>query len=120
MGHFSRGARGVALTAAVHERCRNGGRTCQLVDLAIGGSRHSNGFHGDRFSFIQPLLRGGGRDVIMERLTLAERTLLYNVRAFERYRTGSIRLSLLGVTQKLAQLDEVACLVVRGSKGLRG
>lgn len=40
------------------------------------------------FSFIQPLLRGAGRDVIMERLTLAERTLLYNVRAFERYRTG--------------------------------
>ena len=40
------------------------------------------------FSFIQPLLRGGGRDVIMERLTLAERTLLYNVRSFERYRTG--------------------------------
>jgi hypothetical protein len=40
------------------------------------------------FSLIQPLLRGGGRDIIMERLTLAERTLLYNVRAFERYRTG--------------------------------
>jgi hypothetical protein len=40
------------------------------------------------FSLIQPLLRGGGRDLIMERLTLAERTLLYNVRSFERYRTG--------------------------------
>ncbi|MFM8187772.1 MAG: hypothetical protein ACKN85_04735 [Pirellula sp.] len=40
------------------------------------------------FSFVQPLLRGAGRDVILERLTLAERTLLYNVRAFERYRTG--------------------------------
>ena len=40
------------------------------------------------FSFVQPLLRGAGRDVVMERLTLAERTLLYNVRAFERYRTG--------------------------------
>ena len=40
------------------------------------------------FSLIQPLLRGGGRDLVMERLTLAERTLLYNVRAFERYRTG--------------------------------
>lgn len=39
-------------------------------------------------SFIQPLLRGAGRDVIMERLTLAERTLLYNVRSFERYKTG--------------------------------
>lgn len=40
------------------------------------------------FSFIQPLLRQGGRDVVLERLTLAERTLLYNVRAFERYRRG--------------------------------
>lgn len=38
------------------------------------------------FSFIQPLLRQGGRDVVLERLTLAERTLLANVRAFERYR----------------------------------
>ncbi|MFO0014106.1 MAG: hypothetical protein ACK553_15340 [Planctomycetota bacterium] len=40
------------------------------------------------FTFIQPLLRNGGRDVVLETLTLAERTLLYNVRAFERYRTG--------------------------------
>ena len=40
------------------------------------------------FSFIQPLMRTGGRDVVLERLTLAERTLLYNVRAFERFRTG--------------------------------
>ena len=40
------------------------------------------------FSLIQPLLRGGGRDVILERLTLAERTLLQNVRAFERFKTG--------------------------------
>lgn len=38
------------------------------------------------FSFIQPLLRGGGRDVVMERLTLAERSLLSNLRAIERYR----------------------------------
>lgn len=40
------------------------------------------------FTFIQPLLRGGGRDVVLERLTLAERALLSNVRAFERYRRG--------------------------------
>ncbi len=38
------------------------------------------------FSLIQPLLRQAGRDVVLERLTLAERTLLSNVRAFERYR----------------------------------
>jgi hypothetical protein len=40
------------------------------------------------FTFIQPLLRQAGRDVILERLTLAERTLLANVRAFEQYRRG--------------------------------
>lgn len=40
------------------------------------------------FSLVQPLLRNAGRDVILERLTLAERTLLANVRAMERYRRG--------------------------------
>ena len=40
------------------------------------------------FSLFQPLLRGAGRDVILERLTLAERTLLANVRAYERFRVG--------------------------------
>ena len=38
------------------------------------------------FSFIQPLLRNAGRDRVLERLTLSERRLLSNVRAFERYR----------------------------------
>ncbi|MBL8851888.1 MAG: hypothetical protein JNG89_19605 [Planctomycetaceae bacterium] len=40
------------------------------------------------FSFIQPLLRNGGRAVALERLTLAERTLLSNLRSMERYRQG--------------------------------
>ena len=40
------------------------------------------------FSFIQPLLKGGGRALIMERLTIVERALLANLRAFERYRQG--------------------------------
>ncbi len=40
------------------------------------------------FTLVQPLLRQGGRDVVLERLTLAERILLSNVRAFERYRRG--------------------------------
>lgn len=38
------------------------------------------------FSLVQPLLRGAGRDRILERLTLAERTLLANVRGMQRYR----------------------------------
>ncbi len=40
------------------------------------------------FTFIQPLLRGGGRAVALEQLTIAERTLLANLRAFQRYRQG--------------------------------
>lgn len=40
------------------------------------------------FSLIQPLLRGGGRAVALEQLTIVERALLYNLRAFERYRHG--------------------------------
>jgi hypothetical protein len=38
------------------------------------------------FTFVQPLLRGAGRDRVLERLTLSERRLLANIRAFERYR----------------------------------
>lgn len=37
-------------------------------------------------AFAQPFLRGGGRAVIMEPLTQAERTLLYDVRTFARAR----------------------------------
>jgi Outer membrane efflux protein len=40
------------------------------------------------FSLIQPLLRAGGRIRVMERLTIAERALLANVRQMEHYRRG--------------------------------
>ena len=40
------------------------------------------------FSVIQPLLRNAGRDRIMESLTLAERTLLADVRQLDRFRRG--------------------------------
>jgi hypothetical protein len=40
------------------------------------------------FSLVQPLLRGGGRAVALERLTIAERNLLANLRSMERYRQG--------------------------------
>ncbi|WP_254507399.1 hypothetical protein [Anatilimnocola floriformis] len=40
------------------------------------------------FALVQPLLRNAGRDRIMERLTVAERSLLYNVRSMEQYRQG--------------------------------
>jgi hypothetical protein len=40
------------------------------------------------FTFIQPLLRAAGRDVVLESLTQTERTLLGNVRQLDRYRRG--------------------------------
>lgn len=40
------------------------------------------------FTFVQPLLRFGGRARVLERLTLSERALLANVRIMERYRQG--------------------------------
>lgn len=40
------------------------------------------------FSLVQPLLRGGGKARVLERLTISERALLANVRAMERFRRG--------------------------------
>ena len=40
------------------------------------------------FSLVQPLLRAGGRARVLERLTIAERGLLSNVRQMEHYRRG--------------------------------
>ena len=37
-------------------------------------------------SIVQPFLRGGGRAVTLENLTLAERNLLYEIRSFARFR----------------------------------
>jgi hypothetical protein len=40
------------------------------------------------FNLVQPLLRAGGRARVLERLTIAERGLLSNVRQMEHYRRG--------------------------------
>lgn len=40
------------------------------------------------FNLVQPLLRAGGRVIALEQLTIAERGLLANLRAFQRYRQG--------------------------------
>ncbi len=53
------------------------------------------------FSLVQPLLRAGGRVIALEQLTIAERALLANLRAFTRYRTGtytSVAIGELGVS----------------------
>jgi Outer membrane efflux protein len=48
-------------------------------------------------SFVQPFLRGGGRAVILEALTQAERSLLYQVRMFAKFRQEFIVAVLAGV-----------------------
>jgi len=40
------------------------------------------------FSLVQPLLRAGGREVVLEALTDSERALLANIRQMERFRRG--------------------------------
>jgi hypothetical protein len=47
-------------------------------------------------NLIQPLLRGGGRAVTLEPLTLAERQLLYQVRAFAKFRQEFTVATLIG------------------------
>ena len=47
-------------------------------------------------SFVQPLLRGGGRAVILEPLTNQERQLLYAVRAFAQFRQQFLVVTLTG------------------------
>ena len=44
---------------------------------------------------VQPLLRGGGRAVTLEPLTQTERNLLYQIRAFARFRKefGAFRIN---------------------------
>lgn len=53
------------------------------------------------FRLVQPLLQGAGRNIALEQLTIVERVLLGNLRAFERYRQGfytRVAIGELGVT----------------------
>ncbi len=57
-----------------------------IWNLAGNNSQTASGLFD--FSIVQPLLRGAGRDRIMESLTQSERTLLANIRQYERFRRG--------------------------------
>lgn len=48
------------------------------------------------FSIVQPLLRGAGRDVVLENLTQSERTLLAGVRTTERFYRGFFAQTAIG------------------------
>lgn len=54
----------------------------------VAGQNQSNYNSLLNFSLVQPLLRGAGRIVALETLTIVERTLLNNLRAMQRYRQG--------------------------------
>lgn len=59
-------------------------------------------------SITQPLLRGAGRRITLEPLTQSERNLVYEVRAFERYRREfavQVAQRLYGLLQQVAVLE---------------
>ena len=55
----------------------------------------------------QPLLRGSNRKVVMENLTQAERDMLYQVRAFNRFRKTFVVSVITGYYQTLGLADTV-------------
>jgi outer membrane protein TolC len=58
-------------------------------------------------SISKPLLRGAGKDVVMEDLTQAERTVLYQIRTFSRYRKTFVVSIVSDYYRVLQALDSV-------------
>jgi outer membrane protein TolC len=69
--------------------------------IEFAGPDHMSVVSNIAVNFVQPVLRGAGRDVRMEGLTQAERNLLYAVRTFERFRK---QFSFDAITQNYLQL----------------
>lgn len=57
-----------------------------IIELTNPTKPHTTSVSTINLDFIQPLLRGGGRAVTLEPLTLAERNLLYQIRGYARFR----------------------------------
>ncbi len=57
-----------------------------VIELTNPANRHTTSVSNLNFDVIQPLLRGGGKAVALEPLTQAERNLLYEIRAYARFR----------------------------------
>ncbi len=55
---------------------------------SFGGTDTNTASSSVAFLLFQPFLRNAGRDIALERLTIVERTLLGNLRAYARYRKG--------------------------------
>ncbi|MDA9934848.1 hypothetical protein N9B88_03670 [Rubripirellula sp.] len=75
------------------------------------------------FTFIQPLLRGAGRDVALEQLTFSERNLLANLRAYSQYRQGFytlVAIGDLGVSGPVRNSRNTALSIFSGVGGVNG
>lgn len=75
------------------------------------------------FSFIQPLLRGAGRDIALEQLTQAERLLLANLRAYGQFRQGlftQVVIGELGVTGPQRGFTSTSLQSFSGFGGVNG
>ena len=75
------------------------------------------------FSLVQPLLRGAGKDIALEQLTQAERTLLANLRAYVQFRQGfytQIAIGELGVTGPQRQGSSTSLQSFSGVGGVNG
>lgn len=75
------------------------------------------------FSLVQPLLRGAGKDIALEQLTLVERILLANVRAYSQFRQGlytQIAIGELGVAGPQRTGGGTAVSSFSGSGGVGG
>ncbi|PHS17437.1 MAG: hypothetical protein COA78_03055 [Blastopirellula sp.] len=75
------------------------------------------------FSFIQPLLRGAGRDIALEDLTFEERKLLANLRAYTQYRQGfytQVAIGELGVTGPQRSSSSTRLQSFSGQGGVNG
>jgi len=75
------------------------------------------------FAFIQPLLRGAGRDIALEQLTFDERNLLANLRAYGQYRQGfytQVVIGELGVTGPQRGGNSTTLQSFSGSGGVSG
>lgn len=75
----------VGLSAGVSQILPQGGRLSLSGDSAWSSRQYSSSLS---LGLTQPLLRGAGHEVAWEPLTQAERSLVYAVRDYERFRQG--------------------------------
>jgi hypothetical protein len=69
-----------------------------VINFLHAGGPHVTSVSTINLDFVQPLLRGGGKAVTLEPLTQVERNLLYEIRAYARFREQFYLSIALGIT----------------------